>query len=125
VTPLGYKINGAIGYADSSTTIDNWTKMSVIVRTNPDGYFDAINGAAYAAQANVPYIANCRYHVRIVVDLGTRTYDVFITPPNGTETLLANDYVFRSGSPSMSNIGKLLLHTDNNDELLVENHKVY
>lgn len=125
VTPLGYKINGVIGYADSSTAIDDWIKMSVIVRTNLDGYFDAINGAAYAAQANIPYIANGRYHVRIVVDLGAGTYDVYITPPDGTETMLANDYVFRAGAPGMSNIGKLFLHTDNNDELLVENHKVY
>ena len=67
------------------------------------------------------YTANSTYHVRMVTDLDAGTYDVWVTPPGGTETQIANDYIFPSEVPPTDDLGKVCL-IDNNGEFRVENH---
>ncbi|NLY18660.1 MAG: DNRLRE domain-containing protein [Clostridiaceae bacterium] len=126
VTPLYSNTSGIIGYADSSTTINSFSSMPIIVSMDADKYFYARNGGSYAKDANVSFSANNTYHVKIVANMQAKTYDVFVTPNGGSTVQIANDYAFRTGAPKTDDIGKVCLNsaTTNNNDFKVTNHKV-
>ena len=122
VTPLVNQMDGVIGYADSSVGIAAYRDMAMLIRMHTNGRFDVRNGSGYDADVDVLYSANSIYHVRMVTDLGAGTYDVWVTPPGGTETQIANDYAFRADAPSTGDLGKVCLIDNNTGEFRVENH---
>ncbi len=111
VTPLASPIDGVVGYADSSTLITNYSSLAMLVRLNPQGRFDARNGSEYSALNPVPYAAQQTYHVRMVANLPARTYSVWVTPPGGSEVLLAQDFAFRSDAPPTNDLGQVALRS--------------
>lgn len=126
VTPLYSNTSGVIGYADSSTTINAFSSMPIIVSMEANKYFYARNGGSYAKDANVSFSANNTYHVKIIANMTAKTYDVFITPPGGSQVQIANDYAFRTGSPATDDVGKVCLNsaTTNSNDFKVTNHTV-
>jgi hypothetical protein len=124
VTPLVNQMDGVIGYADSSAGVTAYRDMAMLVRMNENGRFDVRNGSGYDADADVIYTANSTYRVRMVTDLGAGTYDVWVTPPGGTETQIANDYTFRADAPSTDDLGKVCLIDNSTGEFRVENHSL-
>ncbi len=69
--------------------------LSCIVRFTKDGRLDARNGGSYEYDADIPYSAGQNMHVRMEINVGTNTYDVYVTPEGGSEIQLADDYGFR------------------------------
>jgi len=69
--------------------------LSCIIRFTKDGRLDARNGGTYEYDADIPYTAGQNIHVRMEINVGTNTYDVFVTPEGGEEQQLADDYAFR------------------------------
>ena len=66
------------------------------------------NGSGYGADVSVPYSAGTSYHFRMVVNLATHTYSVYVTPQGGSEIALATNYAFRTEQAtdtSLSDIG--------------------
>ncbi|NLY17688.1 MAG: hypothetical protein GX045_01750, partial [Clostridiaceae bacterium] len=126
VTPLYSNTSGIIGYADSSTTINSFSSMPIVVSMEADKYFYARNGGSYAKDANVSFSANNTYHVKIVANMQAKTYDVFITPSGGSTVQIANDYAFRTGAPETDDIGKVCLNsaTTNSNDFKINNHTV-
>ena len=124
ITPLATGLNACTGYADSSTTIDYWDDPAMTIRMNTSGNFDIRNGAAFAAATNIAYSANSTYHVRMITDLANQKYDVWITPPGGSETKIAENYAFRTGAPAIDDLGQINLKDDADDRYKVENHTI-
>ena len=123
VTPTADRMDGVIGYADSSIEIGTWDDMAIRIRMFTNGRFEAISdGRFYDADVDVPYSANKTYHVRMVTDLDAGTYDVWVTPPGGTETQIANDYIFPSDVPPTDDLGKVCMIHVGSGEFSVENH---
>jgi unsaturated chondroitin disaccharide hydrolase len=87
------------GYADTSTTVTLRSHLAMMLRMNPSGYFDAVNGTTQAALNRVYYSANTTYHVRILADVPARRYSLWVRPPGGSEILVADRYAFRSDAP--------------------------
>lgn len=88
-----------------------FSDLSAIVRFHPDGHFDARNGSAYAADADVRYLAGVYYRVTLDLDLAQSTYSVLITPPDGNSVVLAHDYAFRTeqlGVASLDHLGQFV-----------------
>jgi hypothetical protein len=56
-----------------------------------------------------------------VSDLDAGTYDVWVTPPGGTITQIAKDYIFRSDAPPTDDLGKVCL-IGYSGKFRVENH---
>ena len=121
--PLINRLDGVIGYADSSVGITAYNSMAMLVRMNENGRFDARNGGTYDSDVDVPYTANGIYHVRLVAEINAGTYDVWVTPQNGAEIQIANDYAFRSDAPPTDDFGKVCL-IDGIGEFKVENHTI-
>jgi calcineurin-like phosphoesterase family protein len=81
---------------------DDFDDLAVAVRFNPEGVIDARNGSRFAARTSVAYEPGARYRVRMVVRMLQRTYDVYVTPPEGPERALALGYGFRSEQAGVS-----------------------
>jgi hypothetical protein len=69
--------------------------------------FNARNGGVYEADTLVNYTAGTSYHFRVIVDTGTKTYKVFVTPDGLSEVLLANNYAFRTEQNSVPSLDNL------------------
>jgi unsaturated chondroitin disaccharide hydrolase len=125
LTPLNHPLDSVIGYVDSSTTVTAFSQMAMLLRMNASGFFDVRNGAVYAATNPVPYEALSTYHVRMVTDLGAGRYSVWVTPPGGSEVLLADRFAFRTGSLPIDDLGKVVLKSGFvDDEYRVSGHTV-
>jgi len=120
--------NFGLGYADSSTVINGWAKMSMIITNEFDAgvpYFIVRNGGDYACIEQVPIIDGKTYHLRIVANLDATTYSVYVTPEGGSETAIAVDYAFRTGAPQMDDIGQLSLTSDFDGTYAVGDYYVF
>jgi hypothetical protein len=109
-TPGGVNIDGVIGLAANSAT--TFTDLAAIVRFNNLGAIDARNGAGYSALASIPYVAGTTYRVRMVVNVPTHTYSVYVTPSGGSEQAVGLNYAFRSeqaGANSLSAVGSFII----------------
>ncbi len=106
VTPTQNDENVVIGLSNSAAAA--YTDLAAIVRFNPDGQIDVRNGANYQADSTINYSAGISYHFRLVVDPTTRAYNVYVTPAEGSQILLAQNYAFRSeqaGTSTLANFG--------------------
>src|SRR5262245_56507158 len=72
-----------------------YTGFGALARFNPSGAIDARNGGAYAAASTIPYSANVSYHFRLVVNVPTHTYSVYVTPAGGAEQTVGTNFAFR------------------------------
>ena len=125
VTPARNLFDGVIGYADTSTTVTSFASSAMLIRMNTNGRFDVRNGGAYAALTAVPYSAGNTYHVRMVTDLNTRRYSVWVRPPGGAEVQIASNYAFRSDAPPTDDLGKVSVSgTTGDDTYTVTHHTV-
>jgi hypothetical protein len=101
-TPSATPINGYVALSQVAQTAH--AGFAVIARFNPDGNIDARNGGAYAAAATIPYTANVGYHFRLVVNVASHTYSVFVTPAGGSEQTVASNFAFRSEQSGVTSL---------------------
>jgi hypothetical protein len=106
-TPLADKIDAFTGI--SAATPGSASDVSVIVRFNDSGAIDARNGGSFRADQALGYSANKVYRVRIVVDVASRTYSVFVTPAGLAEVPLAKNYAFRTQRIDVKSLSKMVL----------------
>ena len=78
--------------------------LAVIARFSPDGVIDARNGAAYQALTQVPYAAGVTYRFRLVVNVPSHTYDIYVTPQNGTEQVVGTGFAFRTEQNTVTSL---------------------
>ncbi len=125
VTPFLNYLDGCIGYMDASTLATSYSSMNMIVRLNNDGYFDVRNGSGYEADTSVAYEHDVTYHVRIETDMATQTYSVWVTDEQDRTYSLATDYNYRTGAPSIDDIGQIcLIDSVTDGQFKVNNHRV-
>jgi hypothetical protein len=100
-------MDGVTGLANAATGCDAYSDLACVVRFNPDGLLDVRNGGAYAFDERIEYNAGDEFHVRLVGDISNRTYDVYITPKNGTTIQLASNYDFRTDQAQVEKLHHL------------------
>jgi hypothetical protein len=93
-SPSTTTMDGVVGLAP--TTATSYAGYAAMVRFNSADAIDVRNGANYSADAAMSYTAGASYHVRMEVDVPSRTYSVYVTAPGKAEQLLASNYTFRS-----------------------------
>ena len=81
---------------------DDYEDLAVAVRFNPEGQIDARDGSRFSARTPISYEPGARYRVRMVIRVPERTYDVYVTPPEGGEKTLAQRLSFRSEQDHVS-----------------------
>ena len=98
--------DAVIGLAATNAAV--YTDLAAVVRFNDTNTIDVRNGSGYGADVSVPYNAGTTYHFRMVVNLSTHTYSVYVTPQGGSEIALATNYAFRTEQAtdtSLSDVG--------------------
>jgi hypothetical protein len=95
--PHQNRMNAVTGLAHGPVS-NHPNQLGVIVRFNPSGYLDVYDGrvANYRADVAAPYTAGTRYAIRLVVNVASHTYSVYVRPAGGAERLLAGNYAFRA-----------------------------
>lgn len=100
--------NTAVGLGSADSAYTAYGQVPVIIRMYSDGCFGAYNKAANGyVQSTVKFTQNEKYHVRVVVDMKAKTYDVYVTGPDKKEAVVAKGFTFRAAAPK--NIGKIYL----------------
>jgi len=106
-TPLADKIDCFTGLAAAAPKAA--ADVAAIVRFSEYGTIDVRNGGSFRADQTVEYSANKIYRVRMVIDVKSKTYSVFVTPPGQAEVLLAKNYAFRSTQSAAQSLSKIVL----------------
>lgn len=103
--PNTANLDGVFGLSQSAAAA--YSDLACIVRFDDTGFLDVYNGTIgnYTAVTNVPYSAGNSYHFRIVGNISAKTFDVYVTPPSSSETLIASGYGFRAAATSLANLG--------------------
>jgi len=94
VTPSTSPLNAVVGLSQGAQTA--YTGFATLTRFNPSGDIDARNGGAYAALSTIPYSGGVSYHFRLVINVPSHTYSIFVTPAGGTELTVGTNFAFRS-----------------------------
>jgi hypothetical protein len=114
--PSSAAIGGHVGISHGPGTA--YTSFANIVRFNLGGMIDARNdGIGYSADTPLKYAAGATYHVRMVINIPTHHYGVFVTPPEGQEVTIAGSFPFRTEQisvTSLNNYGLFVAATTTN-----------
>jgi hypothetical protein len=101
--PSSAAVGGHVGISHGAQTA--YTGFANIVRFNLAGAIDVRNdGTGYSAASVLNYVGNAMYHVRMVIDIPTHQYSVFVTPPTGPEVPLAANFPFRTEQNTVTNL---------------------
>jgi hypothetical protein len=106
-TPLADNIDVFTGV--SAMAASTGADVAAIVRFNNTGTIDVRNGSAFSADQALGYAAGKVYRMRMLVNVASRTYSVFVTPPGQPEVALAKNYAFRSQQAAVKSLNKIVL----------------
>src|SRR5579862_5551173 len=103
-TPASTGIDGVVGL--SSGPAGAYTSLAAIVRFNPTGTIDAINGAGYTATTVVTYAGGTTYHFTLDVNVTAHTYNASVVV-NGATVAIGTGLAFRTGQTGVSSLNNL------------------
>ncbi|MDD4494024.1 MAG: hypothetical protein PHV32_06695 [Eubacteriales bacterium] len=84
--------------------------------------FDVRNGTAFWKIADVPVVKGDKYHIELAADMNAKTYSVWVTPPGGARTQIAENYSFRTTADHTDGVAKVYLTSAyENDSMKMEN----
>jgi hypothetical protein len=101
-TPSVSPNNATVGLSNGAQTA--YTGFACIVRFNSSGNIDARNGGAYAAASTIPFSSGTSYHFRLVVNVPSHTYSIFVTPPGGSELTVGSNFAFRTEQNTVTSL---------------------
>lgn len=106
-TPLADKIDCFTGI--SAKAARSASDVAAIVRFSDAGKIDVRNGNSFRADQALDYSSGKVYRVRMLINVASRKYSVFVTPPGQAEVVLARDYAFRSQQSGVTSLGQIVL----------------
>lgn len=88
----------------SSAAATGFTSFGPIVWFSNVSTIQARNAGVYQAAATYRYAANTTYHIRMTVNVATRTYSAWVHTGTAAETQIANNYAFRTEQASVTSL---------------------
>jgi hypothetical protein len=101
-TPSALQIDSIVGLSRGAQTA--FTGFATLTRFNTSNTIDARNGGAYAAATSISYAANAAVHFRLVINVPSHTYSIFVTRPGMAETTLGSNFAFRTEQASVTSL---------------------
>ena len=121
VIPTADGLDGSIAFADSEKEVTGFDDLSIMIRMNAEGFFDARNGDGFEKLAEVAYTANTEYFVELHADMNTKTYSVYVQAPETEHVLIAENYAFRTSANEADDLGKVFfVSAGKNDRFTVD-----
>ncbi len=109
-TPSAANISAVMALSNGSQTA--FEQFACLTRFYTTGMIEARDGANYNSASPISYTANTTYHFRLVVNVPSHTYSIYVTPAGGSEQVVGLNYAFRT---EQSTVGSL-----NNQGLIVD-----
>ncbi|OFX29435.1 MAG: hypothetical protein A2W90_20630 [Bacteroidetes bacterium GWF2_42_66] len=106
-TPLANSIDVVAGLSAIAATAHS--DVACGVRFKLDGTIVARNGGAWNAASTIPYTANTSYRFRLVVDIQSHIFNIYVTPQGGSELTVGANYAFRTEQAGVSSLAYLNL----------------
>ena len=88
----------------SAGTQTAYSGFACLARFSTAGVIDARNGAGYAADNQIPYSANLKYHFRMAINVPAHTYSIYVTPTGGAEQTVGADFAFRADQSTVTHL---------------------
>ncbi len=107
--PSGAGMDGVVGL--SNGTAAAFTSLATALQFYSDGFIKARNGGTYAAANSLAYTAGTSYRVRMVVNVATRKYDIYVTPAGGSQVTIGTNYSFRTEQASVTQLNNRAVQT--------------
>jgi hypothetical protein len=123
LTALNDIVEGAVGYAGSSTQATAFSDFTMLLHLSERGYFEAMDGGQFRADALLPYARNGKYHVSIRADFTAGTYDVGIHDGKALRGI-AKGFRFGEHVQEPTDIDKVTLLVENMSGFEVEGHRI-
>jgi hypothetical protein len=101
-TPKEAKVDSL--FTLSRVRVSKFDDAAVLVRFNNMGYIDARDGGGFRTTNRISYRSGSSYSFRVVVNVPSRKYDVYVTESGGSERQIADDFSFRSTQSNISEI---------------------
>jgi len=117
--PTSNNTHALVGLSDVAA--EAYRDVAVIVRFHESGRIDARDGGAYRADRQINYRANMDYHIRLVLDVSSKRYRVFVKEGTGQELTLLSNAAFRSDQSSVSSLDSFVRATLNSAGLNISN----
>ena len=124
MTCLVAGIDGSVDFTDIDIDVIGFGDLAMLVRMAGDyGYFDVRNfDQGQQCLVQVPYTVDVPYHIEITCDMDEGIYSVWVTPPDGERTMIAEDYRFRVTATHAKNVGQVyVISRHASDQLKLEN----
>lgn len=99
-TPFAPNISAVMALSNGAQT--SVTAFACLTRFYTNGMIEARNGANYNSVSPISYTANTTYHFRLVVNVPSHTYSIYVTPAGGSEQVVGLNYAFRTEQSSVS-----------------------
>ena len=99
-TPSATNIDAVMALSNGSQTA--FTGFACLTRFNLSGTIDARDGGVFHSGSSITYTANTTYHFRLVVNVPSHTYSIYVTPAGGTEQAVGLNYAFRTEQSTVS-----------------------
>ena len=116
-------VDGVVGYSDVKTQVIAYSSLFIMLRINPAGFFEAVDGDVFKAASRLAYARNRTYHVKISIDFSNRIYDMDIRD-RGSYGKVAHAYRFNELVQDPAGIDKVSLLHDNMSTFRVLNHQI-
>ena len=107
-TASSTELDGVIGFSSGAAT--GFDRLAMAVRFAPGGAIDVRNGGAYQADSVVPFVTGHAYPIRIVADLTSHTYSVYVqtsSAPGTGVVRVARGYAFRTSQAAVTSLDTL------------------
>ena len=115
--PTTSGMDGVMGLSNGAQTA--FTGFACLVRFySGTGTVQARNGGNYASDITLTYTPGLMYHFRLLINVASHTYTVYVTPSGGDEQLLANNYAFRTEQASVTALNNVGIIVDTTTGLL-------
>jgi hypothetical protein len=99
-TPSAANISAVMALSNGAQT--SVTAFACLTRFFTDGMIQARNGGNYSSASPISYTANTTYHFRLVVNVPSHTYSIYVTPAGGSEQVVGLNYAFRTEQSTVS-----------------------
>lgn len=104
-SPSAAGIDGVAGLSLGAASA--YAHLAAAVRFNNSGRIDARNGGVYSADSIIPYAAGASYHFRLVVDIASHRYSVFVRTGASPEETVGTNFAFRTEQSGVSGLDSL------------------
>jgi len=120
VMPVG----GSVSFTNIDRELYNFPDLCMLCRMNYT-FYDARNGDNFETLGDVPLATDTVYHCEILADMDAKTHSMWVTPPGGERTLIAEDYAFRTTANDAADIGKVyVISAHASDQICMKNLKI-